>query len=234
MAVIDQFNKIEGISKSRKVRKLDSFDFVHKQLKYLGELIDSDNELGPTLNNVLHKQYLASLVTLLEVYYRERFIELFEVDGLSITPFHDKNIGKFTLSDLSIIYEKMKDEDFTFSDIIASWYNFQNLNSINAAYNKALGKMLFKELAFFEMEDSDGDLFYMGENVYRDIQRILDDRHSVVHDINYSKKISKYRIEKYFDKIHLLIDLSHILIDELVISVKGLDEHQIEAFLNNK
>jgi len=210
----------DKLCSARKGRE-NSWKLFHRKIKYIMKIFDeTDENMGPTLLNELNKLQLTSLVTAMEVYFRERFIELFTVDKIDPdSVLKDINYGG-TLFEVFELVDIMKNKGWKKEELVAENYNFQNLKSIDNAFQKALGERLWNGLKGYKFELDNGEIITYDKNFYPKINKIIDLRHSIIHDINFNKKISDIGFIKYYDQIHEFIDLVDIYIDEIVEKIK--------------
>lgn len=159
----------------------DLIEAIHKKIK------------GRKLLQEARKQFVINSITSMEVLLKDCFIDLLEFDKLAdkFPEYCDKN---FSLED----FDYFEDKDILNSEVISSYYNFQNLYEINKAFSKALDVNFFDELKdhkfWYDKKIKKG--FLKLGDFYTKLDKLINLRHDFVHDINFDFKIYKREIDQ--------------------------------------
>ena len=155
------------------------------------------------------RQYIISMITALEVFLKDKFIELIDKNKLDY-----KNVAKrtkkFTVEEIGIIIEK----DMSMGEIIAEYFNFQNLDSIDNAFSDLFNCNFFNELKkyrWYYTGTQNDEYIQIDGDFYPKLKHWIDLRHDFVHDINFQVNITD-------DNIHRL-DSDFIVFVEIINSV---------------
>lgn len=176
------------------------------------------------------RQHIISMITALEGYLRDRFIDLIDTYKLDY-----ENVGKetkkFTLSQIEYIMKK----NLSMGEIIAEYFNFQNLDSINKAYSSLLKINFFKELKKYQWVYEDKRKNFLGfiqldNGFYTRFKKWIDLRHNFVHDINFNINLTSDKIREFDDDI---VPFAHLIdyfilnktAEKIIETEKGADKN---------
>ena len=166
------------------------------------ERLDKDT-IPEKLKEEGRRQYIISMITALEVFLKDRFIELINIRKLSYENVA-KETKKFTMMEVSYILE----QKLSVGEIIAEYFNFQNLDSINRAFGQILNLNFFEELKRFEWKSKDEGTLKINEDFYKVLYKWINLRHNLVHDINFDEYIS---IDSISDFDTYIVDFAHFV-----------------------
>jgi hypothetical protein len=138
------------------------------------------------------RNYLISLATALETFYRDLFIHCLEKDQIILHAVTDKIREKYTLTE-TLEFSK---EKISISEISATHFSFQNIHEIDAAMTLILSDNYIKVLDKYEHEcvipSKCVGLVNIGmmEQWQKSLGDIFEHRHALVHDANLECSVS--------------------------------------------
>lgn len=157
------------------------------------------------------KQFIISYVTSFETYFKDSLFTLLKIYG-NVRIIEEIKI-KFDLSEL----EKILDKKISIEDIIASYFNFQELDQINKVFSRIFGVSFFDELKNREFSIiADLETFKIHKNFYKELKSFIDLRHEFVHDVNFKKNITQAQLDRYVSILAFFILGVDIYINEQI------------------
>ena len=163
------------------------------------------------------KQFITSYVTAFEVYFKDSLIYLLKIFGNTKISEHIKI--KFEMDEV----ERIIKEKISMNEVIASYFNFQDLSQIDKAFSSILEVSFFEELKTrkFYVSERLRD-FKLHKNFYKEIKSFINMRHDFVHDINFNKNITRAQLDRYIGILSFFIIGADIFIDKEVIKNKKI------------
>ena len=162
--------------------------------------IDLDDDLYQEFLSLL----ITSLVTQIEVYFKDLFIFITnnktgDISNLLKKTTKNKHFNtKFKLEELGIVFENK----ISLGELIAECYNFQDLDSINAAYSNLYNSKFLDDVDKFIIS-----VFPDSKTKYPTIptlKEMIKLRHKIVHRGKISKDLSSFDIWIYLTVIERL------------------------------
>lgn len=140
------------------------------------------------------KQYITACTTAIEVYFKDKFIEVIKKTGI-------EKVDSYCTEkyDIKKIREIIKN-NITPEELILENINFLYLDNIDNLFSKALGIRFFSELKLKIINIPPLKKFHLPKDFYVVISEMIDLRHNFVHDINFKKNITKKQYKKYFNR----------------------------------
>jgi len=119
--------------KARKTRSRVPLFFFIEKIEIADKLLEKIHKKisSKRLLQEARKQYIISIVTASEVYFKDKLVWLIDKKKIDCSKFFDKE-KLYTHSDIKTIIDKK----ITIGDLIASTFNFQNINGIEKAFSK--------------------------------------------------------------------------------------------------
>lgn len=196
-------------SRSSEPLRLFSYKFGNSKLLF-DRVIENVDE-----NRLIQEakgQYIISLVTASEVYLRETFITLIDKYNFEISEIKNEFNRKFDIDDFLFISKKK----ISIGELIASQFNFQELNNINKAYSKLLTINFFNKIKIYKWEYGEGenDYLQLEEDFYPKLEKLLNLRHNFTHDIFFDTIIELDEIEDLSTHLHNFIYIIEMFIYE--------------------
>ena len=115
---------------------------------------------------------------------------------------------ELSLLDVMRLHERMEKDNWTQAELLANEFNFQNLDQVKSAFDKLLNIDIFAELKNYKLENKTKTEHYQLDKYFDvRIKKILELRHSIVHDINFRKKISYNKIVDIYNDLHFFVDM---------------------------
>lgn len=200
--------KLDRMIEHRKGRSMYPWNFFHKKIDIIHDVLIKTHEKikKESILEDIRKQQIVSLVTAFEVYMREFFIFYVDTSGIKIDEFLYKTKREYTLKDISQIVGQLKERKIGFGDLLAYGYSFQKLFEIKDAYKMLLGIDIFTDIKKFELTIKSGKKQRLEMDYYKLLQELLDLRHSIVHDINFRRKIPYDTVVELYNNLHAFVD----------------------------
>lgn len=224
---------------------------LKKQLK---ELNSNRNEINEYLNNFLRNysvyastmhsritrnddleqikvasyQYLSSIISCWETFYRDVFVFLLSIDE----NLKNETVRKLKLSDSAI--QTIQDE-VDINNYLAKSYNFQNMEDIKDAFSPIFDLDIFEKTAKDDFltfsPQKNQEYYFLLEMIFPDymemIENALEIRHKIIHDANYIRQAS-FNVS-YFQKTETLFLLLPQVLSKLL-----SDKYNLEVlFIRN-
>jgi len=210
-----RFKKILNEKINRKSRKRDIASNTITKIFNAGDLLEKIHKRIKNKNLIqeARRQFIITLITSLEVFFKDYFIRLIETEKRfeNFFEYYDK---KFSVCDLDYISKK----GISSKELISDYYNFQNLDNINKAFSTLLNIDFFKELEeyqwWFDKSDKKEGFFSIGK-FYKELNKIINLRHDFVHDINFKRIINKREITDMYDFFLSFITITEFFIDDI-------------------
>ncbi len=157
------------------------------------------------------RQYLVSMITAMEVYFKDTFILLIEKYKLDF-----RNVAKqtknFTLEEIEYIINNK----CSMGEIIAEYFNFQNLDNINKAFSELLSINFFNKIKHYKKYYTNGDFIQVYPNFYPLLKEWIELRHNFIHDINFNSKLTEDDMHKLDSHIIVFIDVIESYLDDII------------------
>lgn len=213
-------NKLEIILEKRRNRRKRSRvpinNFITKWLN-ASDLLEKIHKKirARELIQEARRQYIISLVTGLEVFLKDAFVQLIDKYNFDYEPLVKKKSYPISLIDMQYIIK----HKVTMGEMIAEQFNFQNLDSIQDAFSSLLGFDFFSALKkykwIFDDKKPDGYL-QLAIDFYIKIDRLIKLRHSFAHDVNFKKKLTMNEITKLDIELLTFANLLDFFIEDLI------------------
>lgn len=161
----------------RAVGEIDSIiDYINKKKKEQEEDLDDD-----FMSDSLSVYAIIRSVTFLETFLRTSFIILIDL--------YDKDFDLGVEISLKHLKQLRKETEITNGQIIADSLNFQKFESSDKEYDvyKIFSKVLGINNIFSEMVKKEKDI----PEIHKTIVKLLEERHSIVHDLKYTRWTSQ-------------------------------------------
>jgi hypothetical protein len=162
----------------------------------------------------IYKQQVVSLVTALEVYLREMFIFIIDEKKVKSDKLLDSEKKELSLLDVIRLHNLIKKNRWKPAELLANEYNFQNFDEVKSTYNKLLNIDIIAELKKYKLEEKNGEITQLEKDFDVKIKEILELRHSIIHDINFSKKLSYEEVSAMFGFLHTFVDIFDAFLSE--------------------
>ena len=164
-------------------------------------------------------QYISSLVTCWETYFRDIFVYVVELD-----PNKKSEISDF-ITEKGMSIQELENAQLNLSDFGSKQYNFQNLKdtctALNFLFNDSKNRITefiegslvdvvftkYNFLLYWLQEEKD-----ISQEVYNVLEQGFEIRHAVVHDANYIYKIEPNFINVFEDCMVIYPQLISILL----------------------
>src|SRR3989339_1267593 len=108
--------------------------------------------------------------------------------------------------------KKLKKNNWSAEEWIAMEFNFQNLETIKKIFNILINKDFLEEIKKRKIIRNDEEVF-LEKNFEEDLKKILNLRHSLVHDLPIKIKINYSEISQMCYKIHVFADIVYEFLD---------------------
>jgi hypothetical protein len=164
-------------------------------------------------------QYISSLVTCWETYFRDIFVYVVEQD-----PNKKSEISDF-ITEKGVSTQELEYAQLNLGDYGSKQYNFQDLNDTCSALNFLLNDRKNRITEF--IEDSLVDVGFASPNIllywlqekkdipqelYTVLEQVFEIRHKVIHDANFIYKIEPHFISAFEDCMVICSQLISILL----------------------
>lgn len=200
--------------KARKKRSNIPIEFfMDKYLNADDLLITIDKKIKrKDLKYEARKQYIISLVTAFEVYFKEAFILLIDEKRLDISKIKTLFNRKYDFEEVLLINKKR----ISAGELAASQFNFQELESIQKAFSSLLGRDFISELKRYRWiyGDRKNEFIQLDKDFYIKLERILNLRHNFTHDINFKDFISKKEIKDISSNLFTFVSLVNFFLSD--------------------
>lgn len=175
---------------------LDKYNLANNLLKNINKKINSRNLIQES-----RKQFIISLVTFFEFYFRELLITLIDSEKVDVTRLSNLVDEKFKFEEILFMNQKK----ITYGELVASQFSFQSINVIDKIFSNVLNLKFIEELKEYKWVFGKGkeDYIDLSKDSLKNLDKLLNLRHDFTHDINFD----------YF--IHLR-DLDDLSVDFLI------------------
>lgn len=210
------FLRLEKLCDNRRKRSIIPWNFYHKKIGYIRNIIEISTKKikNKRILEEVYKQQVVSLVTAMEVYLREVLVFIIDEKKIKSDNVLDSIKKSITLLEVVQVHEMLEKKGWDKAELLANEYNFQNLKNIKKAFSDLLKKDVFAGLKEYSIEGNDGKTLRLKKDFDRRIRDILELRHSLVHDINFRKKVSYNRLIEIYNQLHFFVDmLDYYLVD---------------------
>ena len=206
--------------KARKHRKGRSKVPIHSFLdKFFicEDLVKSINRKIPNkkLKQESRKQYVIGLVTAFEVYFKDTLFSLIKKGKIDISKLIEKKEKIFNFLDVKYIIEK----DISIQGLIVYSYNLQRLDIIDDVFSKVFGFNFLDELEKYKWYYKEKDKRHyisVGKNFRKNLTKLLDLRHSFVHETNFKYNLKMKELEYLSGELLIIVTLIKFLIDDFL------------------
>jgi len=162
------------------------------------------------------KQHVIGLVTAFEVYLKDKLSHLISKKKIDVLKLIDKKERTFSFLDLEYISKNK----LLVGDLIVYKYNFQNLESIEECFSRALElKSFFGALEKYQWNSDDGNKknrLIVKKDFKKKLLTLLELRHGFVHEINFKANIKMKKLRSLGDNLLVAVFLMNVFIDEAV------------------
>ena len=192
---------------NRQVRNKWAWDAYYKKVQRADKLFEGIKKHIQSRHCLQEakKQYVTAHVTAFEVYFKDSLLEFLDLLGTEkISKLVD---SRFSVSELRRIIE----HKITFAEVLASHFNFQDLNRINKIFSELFGVNYFEVLKKrkFHVDPKVPD-FSLSKNFFKKIDSLIEMRHEFVHDINFKKNIGFRELNDFIWEMSFFILASDI------------------------
>ena len=188
------------------------YGYFHHDLKY-------KNSYGEELIKEAEIQFITSLVTSMETYFREMIIIISNV-CVPATVKHLSDIceQKYRRKPL----EKYRSCKISVGEIIANSINLYHIDGICDIFSKVfeinVKDKLYKNYVHIKRPKN---VIKLKENFEAIIQEVIELRHDSVHDISITKRITQKRLLLYMDTVmHFLVDIDDLIDESIMKNLK--------------
>lgn len=169
------------IKATRAPRPFDNFDKLYLDLITVAPAVHKA-ELSEHTKGVLEKHSVITLVTAVEVYFRDMLDSIFHLckpesfEGF-LREFHKV---KYDIDELIAIYRKQTHP----LELVVDGCNFQNLDVVSSVFSKLLGKSLWETVFSFKWRIADTpEKEYQADKTHlQALQRSIALRHELIHN----------------------------------------------------
>ncbi len=227
-----RFNQ-EALKLQRQLRKnrgyspVDNFFKQHSLIESLYTEIEKNID-NPRLLQQARKQLVISLVSALEVYFKDIIKKAIDTNC-----FDDSGILKYIKRTYSLIdLKQIVAERFTAGEILASMCSFQNLKAINKIFSLLIGKNFIKAINTFEFviepefskTSNPPKTTIMDEDkrLYKGLNELYSLRPYITHDQLDKSAITEYQIHKFLSSTALFA----IAVDNYINSLISDEDEQ--------
>lgn len=206
---IVQISKLEKQCELRRKRSEIPWNFYHTKIYYIYDILEETHKKikNKRILEEIYKQQVVSLVTALEVYLREMFIFIIDEKTIKSDKLLDSEKKELSLLDVIRLHNLIKKNRWKPAELLANEYNFQNFDEVKLTYNKLLNIDIIAELKKYKLEEKNGEITQLEKDFDVTIKEILELRHSIIHDINFSKKLSYEEVSGMFGYLHTFVDI---------------------------
>lgn len=214
------FLKLERLCDYRRKRSSNPWNFFHKKIEYIEEvLIHTQKKIkDQRILNLIHKQQIVSLVTALEVYLREMFIYIIDEEKIKSDPLLNNIKKEVSLLDIMKLHNKINKNKWQQAELLANEYKFQNFDEAISAFKKLTNMDIKGGLRKYKIQKNEVH-FQLDKDFDIKIKEILQLRHSIIHDINFRRKISYDKCLDIYDYIHFFVDIFDFYIRDKVMKL---------------
>jgi len=191
--------EINDLKSSREIIEDFLYNFVSNSARYVIFMHDIlAKKHSEDYLNVPISQYIVSLVTCWETYFRDMFVFLSKADEQFLN-------DVISMNNIVVKEHEFIREDFSLAEFISKFFNFQNLNNTEKAFRPLFeGESFFIVLNHYERQFflpnkgiiHDFSLRKIDSNWYELIDNFFEIRHRIIHDANYRLKIKNSIIIK--------------------------------------
>jgi hypothetical protein len=188
---------------TRLLGELDSLEYALPQetLKVLmtpqGEITEETDQSGILRftqqfdsSRTIYNALVPFLVAIIEHYFRECFEIMLKYDASATTKLEDQN-RKLSFAEARAISR----DELTIERVASSWYSFQNIGSIQKAYNEVLGIDVWRIL---RRRKKVRDRLPM---MFKSLENLIEARHGVVHHFSLDRKLDR---DTFLDLLHFV------------------------------
>lgn len=212
---LDDYKKLQPHEKAIFNIKENSFEKLHQIINCLdsyknpmSEHLQSigDNMIGKLIKSkdpsiVLYNGLIPFLVSVIEYFFGETFVNFITYDSSARKLIVDEKV-KIGVKEVV----KIQNKETSLERIISETYNFQNLDSINKAFNKYLNIDVYAVLS--KRKKVNGKIF----RVLTKLEKLIESRHKIIHDLEFNLDLTKEDYITYVKTVEMTIELT---IDEL-------------------
>ena len=214
--------KLEKQCDFRRKRSGIPWNFYHKKIYYISDILEETSKKikNKRILEEIYKQQVVSLVTALEVYLREMFIFIIDEKNIKSDKVLESIKREYSLLDVIGMHNLINKHNLNDKNkwkpayFLANEYNFQNLDGVKTAYKKLLGIDIFAKLKNYKFEAVSGEICQLDKDFDVKIKEILELRHSIIHDINFRKKLSYEKVISIFNYLHFFVDTFDAYMEE--------------------
>lgn len=202
--IFDKYVQSEKLRQKRKENALNNFINkinISRGLNFITENNTKDN----WLKTESRKNLLINSVTSVEVFIKE------SIKGKHVY-FPEEGQKELLKEKISLweAYELFRNTNIRTVDIIADYYSFQNLDSIQYVLSTLTGKDFYQSMNNIELDLVNNSKYFKREtlnlkndypNWQKNLRELFDIRHESVHDVNFKKKLGKRKTDILFDNL---------------------------------
>jgi len=217
-------NSILAQKETSKTRKEEAYLNFFEKFKKSHDLIIKIESIVDDTNLVqeAYKQFIVSLVTAMEIYFKDLLKELFKKCKSDIMYERCKLIklgNKFSFIEIVQFYQNNIDIE----DIICEYFNFQNLECIDEVFSCICNFKIFQEIKGkeFILPNRKNMKIFLENDFYKNIAETLEMRHKIIHDIDNLMIIKKTKVS-----MSIAYVLNFILAFDITIKEKFILENK--------
>lgn len=210
----------------RNTRSHSAINNFLKQLELIEDLyVEIEKNIdSPLLIQQARKQLVISLVSALEVYFKDILKVSYDSGAFKGSILLKKIPKRFYFNDI----EKILDHKISLGELLASVFTFQNLQSINKVFSELIGKNLFQEINQFQFElesptHSDPSVYGQkttilneDKKVYHRIQELYSLRPFITHDQLEKSAISEFQVQNFLSASCLFAVVIDTYLNQLI------------------
>jgi len=165
----------------------------------------------PKLLREARGQFVTSLVTAFEVYFREMLRKAIDDGRIDVQKIPELQKRNIPISDL----EWIKKKRVSVGEIICLGHNFQNLDNIERVFSAVIGEDFISAIRKHVFNIPEIGEWRVSKDFYQRVEELLRLRHTFVHEVNFK---TKFRAREISDMLGALVEFVYFA-DEV------LEEH---------
>ena len=172
-----------------------------------GEITDENDDTGilkitrqQDPSRIIYNALIPFLISVLEHFLRESFEILLKYDSLALSKMTELN-KKISINEA---FALTKDE-ITLERIISGWYSFQNLQSIQRAFEDAFNISILKTLHRRKKVKNKIPV------LLKALENLISTRHGVIHELSLNYQITR---EEFLELLHLVQAIINVMAEE--------------------
>jgi len=209
---IDKILLQRAIRNTRSYSPINNFYKQQNLIENLQLEIEKNIDI-PKLIQLGRRQLIISLVSALEVYFKDQLVIAFDSGKFNNSNLANKINKTFYLADIQAII----DNNISVGEIIAGLFTFSGLSSINKVYSLLIDEHFLKLLNKFEFEIAINDktstnksfekttIINEDKHIYKHLNDLYSLRPYLTHDQPEKSVISEFQIQKFLSSSSLFV-----------------------------